>query len=458
MTKPIRLNAFAMNSVGHIAPGLWTHPRDQSHRYRELSYWTDLARTLERGLFDAFFLADVTGTYDVFRGDADTAIRNTVQVPVNDPLQIVPPMAAVTEHLGFGITCSTAFEHPFPFARRMSTLDHLTNGRAAWNIVTSFLDSGARNLGSSRQQAHDNRYDYADEYLEVCYKLWEASWEDGAVLADKARGLYADPALVHRIRHEGPHFSVDGIHLAEPSPQRTPVLFQAGASGRGRRFAATHAECVFTGGPSRKVLKHYVASIRDEARALGRDPADIVIYNLHTVIVGRTDEEAQARLAEYRAHASLEGGLALLSGWTGIDFSAYDPDAPLRHVHTNAGQSAVESFTSADPDRVWTIRELAEWVSIGGRGPLSVGSARTVADELQAWVAETGVDGFNLAYVVMPETFEDIVDLLIPELQRRGVYQTAYAPGTLRQKLFGQGAHLRAPHPAARATYGRAVA
>ncbi|PWR17808.1 LLM class flavin-dependent oxidoreductase [Zavarzinia compransoris] len=449
MSRPIRLNAFAMNCVGHLAPGLWAHPRDQSHRYRELTYWMDLARLLEQGLFDALFLADVNGIYDVYGGKPDTAIRNAVQVPVNDPLQIVPAMAAVTRHLGFGITCSTASEHPFPFARRMSTLDHLTGGRAAWNIVTSFLASGAKSLGQDRLTAHDDRYAYADDYLDVCYKLWEESWADGAVIADKARGIYADPALVRPVQHQGPHFTVEGIHLSEPSPQRTPVLFQAGASGRGRLFAATHAECVFIGGPSRTVLKGYVKAIREQAAALGRDPRDLVIYNLHTVILGRTEREAREKLEDYRAHASLEAGLALLSGWTGIDLSQYDPDDPFRRIHTEAGQSAIDSFTSADPNKVWTIRELAQWAALGGRGPVSVGTAASVADELQAWAAETGVDGFNLAFAVMPETFTDVIEHLIPELQRRGVYQTAYAEGTLRQKLFGRGDRLRSPHPAA---------
>lgn len=449
MTGPIRLNAFTMNCVSHLAPGLWTHPRDQSRRYRELSYWTDLARLLEDGLFDALFLADVNGIYDVYQGRPDAALRGGVQVPVNDPLQIIPAMAAATRHLGFGVTCSTASEHPFPFARRMSTLDHLTGGRAAWNIVTSFLSSGAKSLGRDGLAAHDDRYAYADEYLDVCRKLWEESWDDDAVVADKARRIYADPARVRPVRHQGRHFAVDGIHLSEPSPQRTPVLFQAGASGRGRLFAATHAECVFTGGPTRTVLKGYVGAIREQAAALGRAPGDLLVYNLHTVVLGRTEREARDKFEEYRAHADLDAGLALLSGWTGVDLSGYDPDDAFRRIDTDAGQSAVESFTSADPNKVWTIRELAQWAALGGRGPVSVGTAASVADELQAWAAETGVDGFNLACAVMPETFVDVVELLIPELQRRGVYQTAYAPGTLRAKLFGRGDRLRPPHPGA---------
>lgn len=446
MTRELILNAFTMNTVGHLSPGLWRHPADRSTDYTKLDHWVRLAQTLERGLIDGLFVADVLGVYDVFGGSVDAALSTAAQVPVNDPLLLVPAMAAATEHLGFGVTASVSFEHPFPFARRMSTLDHLTGGRAGWNIVTSYLDSGARNLGRDAQVGHDDRYDIADEYMEVVYKLWEASWGDGAVVRDRAAGRYADPSRVRPIRHEGRHYSVPGIHLCEPSPQRTPVLYQAGASSRGRRFAATHAECVFVGAPTIPVLKRIVDGLRAAAVEAGRRRDDLKIITMLTVIVANTDEEAQAKHAEARAHVSLQGSLALFSGWTGIDLAGYGPDEPLRHVKTEAGQSALESFTTADPDRAWTIRKLAEWCGIGGRGPVLVGSAAAVADALVHWAEATGVDGFNLASVLNPGTFEDVVDLLVPELQRRGVYKRAYRPGTLREKLFGAGPYLNARH------------
>jgi FMN-dependent oxidoreductase (nitrilotriacetate monooxygenase family) len=447
MTKQIRLNAFSMNTVGHLSPGLWTHPRDQTTRYTDVRFWAELARTLERGRFDALFLADVIGVYDVMHASRNDAVRNATQVPANDPLQVVAAMGLVTDHLGFGITSSVSYEQPYTLARRFSTLDHLTNGRVAWNVVTSYLDSGARATGQTALAAHDDRYDLADEYLDVCYKLWEGSWEDGAVRRDRVAGDYADPSKVHDIRHRGRHFQVDAIHQCEPSPQRTPVIFQAGASTRGRRFAARHAEAVFVGAPSRHVLKGYVDSIRASAVEQGRRADDVVIFNMHTVIVAETDAEAKRKHEEYKRHVSHEGALALLSGWMGIDFGAYGLDEPLREVKTNAVKSFVEAFSSADPGRQWTLRQLAEWVGIGGRGPLTVGSPATVADELQAWMAETGVDGFNLASVVMPETFVDIAELLVPELQRRGAFKTEYAAGTLRDKLFGRGPRLFAGHP-----------
>jgi FMN-dependent oxidoreductase (nitrilotriacetate monooxygenase family) len=449
MAREIRLNAFAMNCVGHMSPGLWTHPRDRSSDYNRLPHWLDLARTLERGRFDGLFLADVLGVYDVYGGTADAALRHAAQVPVNDPLLLVPAMAAVTTHLGFGVTSTLSYEPPFPFARRMSTLDHLTDGRIGWNIVTGYLDSAARAAGRERQTSHDDRYDVADDYMELVYKLWEGSWDDDAVLRDRARGIFTDPAKVRRVRHDGPHFKLDAIHLAEPSPQRTPVLYQAGSSPRGRAFAGEHAECVFISGPSAKVIAPRVAALRSAVRAAGRDPESVLIFSMMTVILGHTDAEAEARHEEYRRHVSHEGALALMSGWTGVDFSTYDLDQQVRHVENDAGRTAMDNVSRADPDRVWTVREVAEHVGIGGIGPLVVGGPERVADAIEGWVEETGVGGLNLCYAVLPESFEDVVELLVPELTRRGRYKSDYQPGTLREKLFGEGrARLTAPHPA----------
>jgi FMN-dependent oxidoreductase (nitrilotriacetate monooxygenase family) len=449
MSREIRLNAFDMNCVGHQSPGLWRHPRDKSATYKDMDYWVHLAKTLERGKFDGLFIADVLGVYDVLNGNVDAALRHSAQVPVNDPLQLIPTMAYVTEHLGFGLTASLSFEHPYTFARRISTLDHLTKGRVGWNIVTSYLNSGALNIGHTAQTKHDDRYDLAEEYLEVCYKLWEGSWEDDAVVRDRAAGIFTHPEKVHPIRHSGKHFTVPGIHLSEPSPQRTPVLYQAGASSRGKDFAGEHAECIFVAAPSKPVLKRYVSNVREAAERAGRNPRDILAFNLQTVILGETDAEAKKKFDDYRRYASFEGAQALISGWTGIDFGQFSPDEPLRHRHTNAVQSAVETFTTIDPEKVWSVREMADWVGIGGFGPVFVGSPQTVADLLQEWVEDTDVDGFNLAYAVTPESFEDAVDLLVPELQKRGVYKTEYRGGTLREKLFGDGARLAAPHPGA---------
>ena len=460
MPRPVRLNAFDMNCVGHQAPGLWRHPQDRSWDYKDLDYWTDLAKLLERGRFDGLFIADVLGVYDVYGGSRDTALREATQVPVNDPLLLVSAMAHVTEHLGFGITTSISFEHPYPFARRMSTLDHLTKGRIGWNVVTSYLDSGARNIGQTAQLTHDNRYDVADEYLEVCYKLWEGSWDDDAVVRDRARGVFTDPAKVHAIEHDGQFFQVPGIHLCEPSPQRTPVIYQAGASGRGKQLAAENGEAIFTAAPTKALLADTVADIRSRLRAAGRDAYDARIYNLVTVIVDETPARAQAKHDDLQRYVSDEGALALMSGWMGIDLAQYDLDEPIGDVESNAMQSAVASFRSAHPEGgEWTVRDIARWGGIGGRGPRIVGSAAQVADELQGWIEETDVDGFNLAYAITPGTFEDVVEHLVPELTRRGVHPEQQRPGTLRERLFGAGPRLPERHrgSAYRSAAGQAI-
>ncbi len=446
MSKRISFNAFEMNCIAHQSPGLWRHPQDRSTEYKDLEYWTDLAKILERGYFDGIFIADVLGIYDVYHHSAEHALTGAVQVPVNDPLQIVPAMAAVTQHLGFGVTTSISFEHPYPFARRLSTLDHLTKGRVGWNIVTSYLESGSKNLGLKTQQNHDDRYDIADEYLEVLYKLWEGSWEQDAVLRDKQRGIFADHRKVHPIQHQGKYFTVPGIHICEPSPQRTPVLYQAGASSRGQQFASQNAECVFIAAPSKIAAKKVVQGIRAKLVEQGRDPYSVKIYTLLSIVTDSSDAKAQQKFKEYQSYGSYDGALTLVSGWSGVDFSQYQPTDQVEYIQTNAIQSMLDAYVNADPNRVWTIEEIANWNSVGGNGPVLVGSAETVADALQEWVTETDVDGFNLAYILAHQTFSDVVEFIVPELQKRGVYQTEYAQGTLREKLFGQGAHLPENH------------
>lgn len=450
MTKKISFNAFEMNCIAHQSPGLWRHPQDRSVEYKDLEYWTDLAQILERGFFDGIFIADVLGIYDVYHQSAEHALTGAVQVPVNDPLQIVPAMAAVTKHLGFGVTTSISFEHPYPFARRISTLDHLTKGRVGWNIVTSYLESGSKNLGLKTQVNHDNRYDIADEYLEVLYKLWEGSWEEGSVLRDRESGIFADHKKVHPIQHEGKYFTVPGIHICEPSPQRTPVLYQAGASSRGQKFASQNAECVFIAAPSKIATKKVVQGIRQKLAQEGRDPYSVKIYALLSIVTDETDAKAQTKFKEYQSYGSYDGALTLLSGWSGVDFSQYQPTDKVEYIQTNAIQSLLDSYVNADPERVWTIEEIANWNSLGGNGPVLVGSAETVSDALQQWVEDTDVDGFNLAYILAHQTFADVVEFIVPELQKRGVYQTSYAQGTLREKLFGAGPYLPENHRGAK--------
>jgi len=447
MPRQIRFNAFDMNCVAHQSSGLWRHPDDRSASYTDLGYWTELAKLLEKGRFDGIFLADVLGTYDVYGGTNEAAIRNGAQIPVADPLLVIPAMAYVTEHLGFGVTAGTAYEHPYPFARRMSTLDHLTKGRVGWNVVTGYLPSAARNMGNQDQLEHDDRYDHADEYLEVLYKLWEGSWQDDAVERNAETGVFTDPTKVHSINHAGKHFTVPGIHLAEPSPQRSPVIYQAGASSRGIAFAAGNAEAIFVAASTKAGLKETVGKIRDALEAAGRDRYAAKIYTLLTIITDETSEKAQAKYLDYLSYASEEGALVFMSGWMGVDLSQYALDEPIGNVKSNAIQSTVANFQAANHDgSEWTVGDIARAGAIGGLGPFIVGSGVEIADQLEDWAAETDVDGFNLAYAITPGTFEDVVTWVVPELQKRGVYPTEYAEGSLRQKLHGRGDRLPDEH------------
>src|SRR5690242_7802270 len=427
-----------MNCVVHQSPGLWVHPEDQMHRYRDLRAWVELAQLLERGKFDGLFLADVIGVYDVFRASRDVAVRGGVQIPVNDPSLLIPAMAYATEHLGFAYTSSVLQSHPFAFARQISTLDHLTKGRVAWNIVAFYLESSGRNFGRTGLLDHDERYDFADEYLEVCYKLWESSWEEDAVLEDRRQKIYADPAKIHDVHHEGKNFKVHGCHLSEPSPQRTPVLYQAGSSPRGRQFAARHAECVFVTGPTPEVVGECIRDTRERARKEGRDPEDLLFFMFLKVITGGTEAEARRKYDDFLEYVDYEGGLALLGGWTGVDFSRFDPDQPVEYIETNAIRSLLQGFTQSGSSRKWTVRDVAKAVGIGGGGPVVVGAPEQVVDDLMQWV-RAGADGFNLAYMITPGTFKDFIEGVVPVLQRRGLMQTEYGEGTYREKLFGKG-------------------
>jgi len=446
-----------MNTPGHQSPGLWQHPEDESHRYKDSEYWITLAKTLEKGRFDAVFIADVLGTYDVYGGSRDASVENGIQSPVNDPFLIVPLMSAVTKHLGFGVTSSVTHEHPYTFARKMSTLDHLTNGRIGWNIVTSYLKSAAINMGLDGQIKHDERYDIAKEYLDICYKLWEASWEDDAVKVDKETGVYTDPSKVHNINHDGNYFKVPGAHLSEPSPQRTPVLYQAGASPKGRAFAANNAELVFIGAPNIVVAKETVTKLRAEVAEAGRREDEVKVLSMLVPIVGKTEEEAQTKFTDYQKYISAEGALALFGGWTGIDLSGYTKDQEIQFIENDAIRSALDNFTKIHADRPSTVADVIDTVGIGGMGTAIVGTAEQVADEMEKWVDEAGVDGFNIAYAVTPGTFEDFVREVTPVLQERGRVRREYEGTTLRDNLFSEGNYLPAHHQAKKQREGSPV-
>jgi FMN-dependent oxidoreductase (nitrilotriacetate monooxygenase family) len=281
--------------------------------------------------------------------------------------------------------------------------------------------------------------------MSAVYALWEGSWPDGAVLRDSAGRIYTDPSKIHRIRHAGKQFSIDAMHLCEPSPQRTPVIYQAGASDRGRAFAARHAECVFINGTNPSVVAALVADLR--ARAA---PRKILVFVGATIVTGRTEKEARELLADYASHADQEATLAHASASLGIDLSRFGMDEPIGAdaSHSQAIRSNIEAMAKiAGP--AWTKRTLLDQSVLGSRQPPIIGTPDQVADTLQAWVAEADIDGFNVSRTVIPECLQDVIDLVVPVLQSRGLYKTAYAPGTYRAKLFGAGDRLTPPHPAA---------
>ncbi|MFH5799127.1 LLM class flavin-dependent oxidoreductase [Haladaptatus sp. CMAA 1911] len=447
--ETIHFNLFTMNSVEHVTAGNWRTPGDQSHRYTDMAYWQEVARLAEKGGFDAVFFADVRGIYDVYGGDRTAAIEKAIQTPANDPELVIPAMASVTDDLGFAVTRSTTYVHPYQLARELSTLDHLTDGRIAFNVVTSYLESAAENLGLEGRMEHDARYDRAEEFMRVCYRLWEDSWEDDAVVRDVEAGRYTDPEKVHAIDYEGEHFSVPGPHSCEPSPQRTPVLYQAGSSERGRNFAATNAEALFVSQPTEAAVKRYVEDVRARADEAGRNGDDLAFFAGIAPIVGETEDVARAKYDQYRENVDTEATLALLGGFMDLDFSELAPDQPVEHIETEAIQGAVDALTKHAPERDWTVRDVAEFCGLGSTSPVVVGSPETVADELERWHAETGITGFNLKEIVRPGTLRDFVELIVPELRERGLVREAYEGETLRENVFGR-RHLADDHPARR--------
>ena len=442
--KKILLNAFDMNCVGHINHGLWTHPRDQSFRFNEIEYWTDLAKTLEAGLFDGLFIADITGSYDVYQNSLDLTLRESIQLPSHDPTTLVSAMAAVTQHIGFGITVNLSYEHPYQFARRFASLDHLTNGRLGWNIVTGYLDSAERLIGHKNLKDHDLRYDQAEEFLELSYKFWEGSWQDDALLKDKKNRIFTDPKKVHSIEHHGRFYQSQGVFQVSPSKQRTPVLYQAGSSTRGLKFATKHAECIFIGGDNPEKIQQQVQQIRQLTRENGRSEDAIKIFLGISVVVAKNNDLAHEKLREYQSYANPEAGLAHFSSSIGKDLSVYKDDEAIPYQKTNSIQSVNNRFK----EQKITIQDLKNQHSLGGRYPLFVGSGDEIAEALINLLDFTGIDGFNLTRTVTPESHQDFIKFVIPELQSRDRFKTKYENGTLRHKLFQHGDHLSNFHPA----------
>ena len=445
--KHLSLNVLDMCAVSHNNYGLWRHPSNQKLRYCDVSYWIEHARAAERALFDCVFFADLIGISAGYGGSNDVALREAMHVPNLDPAMVITAMAAATTHLGFGLTVSTSFEAPFGHARRFSTLDHMTGGRIAWNVVTTYLPNASENFGIAHDlYTHDERYDLADEFMEVCYKLWEGSWDEDAVLRDRVNQIYADPRKVHPIYHKGRYFSCAGPHICEPSPQRTPVIFQAGSSGRGKEFAARHAEVIFVGGRTRAAVKTNVADVRAAVAACGRAQDEVRIICDVGFIVARTDAEAQAKLASYQALTSPHGYIAHHSG-AGVDLMRFSRETTQEEIIAEGGPGAAHMKRYSYPPGT-TVGDIIDAASdISRKAFVAVGSAERVADQAEEWVEDVGLDGFLCRQYETDGTIRDIGDFLIPELARRGLHRGTYRGGTLRDALLGTD-RVAASHPA----------
>lgn len=435
MVKKTHLLGFMQNGFNSHATGMWRHPLDKNQwDYGDYRYWQHIAKTLEKGLFDAFFIADQLAPYKTYRNNSDYSVHHAVQFPCNEPSTIAPAIALATKHLGIGLTLSTAFEHPYSMARRLSSLDHQSGGRIAWNIVNSF-SHGEWDAYGVDDRARGDRYERLEEYIELCLALWN-SWEGDAIIADKQKGIYADPQKIHVVNHEGKYFKSNSRHFVPPSAQHHPVLWQAGSSDRGRDFAAKYAEAVFSVQPTLNRMKSYSEDLESRGvNKFGRKPNSIKkIFGLQTV-VGQSRSEAEEKWAEIKECTPLEGALAWISGHSGIDFSKLKLDDLVNHVEVPGIQGLFESIVYARDGAPVTVKEAALIYAQSMGMPVAVGTAKDIVDQMESYLDEGGADGFMLLTTYTPGCYEEFVEHVVPELQLRGRYRDKYTGSTLRHHL-----------------------
>lgn len=417
----------------------WPHERATSKRFHEPSYWVQMAQLLDQAGFDFLFFADGYG-YPTVNGEiAPGAVAHGVNFCSMDPMLLIPILAHATQRLGFVVTSSTGLDHPIQMARRFATLDHLTGGRIGWNIVTgSSQNVIAEVFGHDQMAKHDDRYAQAAEYVELATKYWETVWEDDALVMDPSTGVFADGSKLHRVEHVGPHYRSSGYLTVDPSPQRTPVLFQAGTSPAGRQLAATWAETVFVQGTTPEHTAGNVADIRRRAFEMGRDGDAIITMAGVSVTVAPTSAQAQEQRAEFDALQNDAVVNALYAGNTGIDLLSLDPDRTLEQViGTGAvgqmGTSNIERFLGPDAPTVGQIIDNLR--GKGTRGFQVTGSPKEVADQLEDLMATTGLDGFLLEPIFDLPDLTDFVELVVPELRKRGLLPDEPGTGAFRAQL-----------------------
>lgn len=426
--KQIKLGAFILLPGQHVAS--WRYPSTVADRTLDLDYLTELAQTAERGKFDTIFFADVFGT---------PLLENSPSGIKLDPVIIVSALAAVTKNIGLTATLTTTYNEPFQVARKYSAIDHLSKGRAAWNVVTSANDSESLLFGKEKHLPHAERYERAEEFVDVVKKLW-FSIEDEALIIDKENGKFLDLNKVHPVDHEGKFFKVKGSLDSPSTPQGHPVIVQAGSSEAGKELAAKTAEVIFTAWQTLEDAQKFYRDVKGRLAKYGRKPEDLKIMPGVFITVAKTEEEAIAKRKELNSYILPDVGLAYVSNHFGIDLSGYDVDGPLPDFAkiedpTNPGirQNIIRGII--ERENITTLRQLYERIS-GARGHREiVGTPSQIADQLEEWFLNEGADGFNIQPPTFPEGLNDIVDLVIPELQRRGLFRTEYEGTTLRENL-----------------------
>ncbi|MFF3878839.1 LLM class flavin-dependent oxidoreductase [Streptomyces sp. NPDC001978] len=432
----LALVAFMQAGNTSVYAGSWRHPATE-HRYLDASYYADLGRLLERGLFDLMFFDDRLAMPGIHGGSVADAVRYGARPVKLDLSVVLGVLSQATSRIGLGATYSTTYHAPFHVARTFGTLDHLSGGRAAWNVVTSVNDREAQNFGVNQHMSPTERYDRADEFLEAVVGLWD-TWEDGALVRDRASGIYADPSKVHELNYHGAHFDVRGPLTVPRSPQGHPVLLQAGSSGRGRDFAARWAELIFTGDPGIEVARNHYAEQKARIAEFGRDPGAVKICPMAYTVVGESEAHAAERERMFLNDlVDPMASLTLLSELMNYDFSAHDLDEIVTDelVDKSTGiRGLVQNLRTHIGDTV-RIRDLAGHRATLLQGPRFVGTATQVADQMEEWFMTEACDGFVLAATHLPGSFEDVVRMVVPELQRRGLYRTEYTGSTLREHL-----------------------
>lgn len=433
MAAMMHLIGFYMNSPMNHAVLSWASPGDrQIEGLTSFAFWQDLAQTLERGCFDGAFFADTPGGFDRYHDSFDDSIRHGVCWPCHDPLANLGVMLAATKHLGVAATLSTSGHHPYTAVRALSTLDAMSGGRVGWNIVSGHLRGEHRALGLD-QLDHDERYDRADEYMAICRALWGGIAPD-AIEADTATGRFADPAKVDLVEFEGRYLRTRSIPPTLRSPQGRPVLFQAGSSGRGQRFAIDNADVIFAIQRDAESMRQFVEKLGVTAQEAGRMKAPKVTFGIQ-VIQGSSEAEAAERQQELIERVPIDGALSRMSGTLGVDFSTMDLDQPIENMQTEASRGLMTVMASLTRDRKATIRDAARAFGASAGMPQIVGTAESIADQLEHLWRTSGCHGFNITPATMPGSVTEFVDDVVPILQRRGHLRTEYRHSTFRDTL-----------------------